>query len=801
MKKTLLLFTFVALCALCAHAQSTKTGYYFYDGARKEISVNTTALLVYFNKAQISLDEINRIYTVEKEMRMNEQKADSLYAFVISTGNNNYETFIADLKRLPYVFDVEPVIGERGSTLISNRFFVQLNSLSDTSILKNLAEQTMVTYDGVLWKDVEHDFYWYGLSTNKNAGDALQMSIVYGETGLFKGVAPNIVYTIHNNSQQRSNSPGPSDNLISNQWSITDLYDIWAEGIRGNGVKIALIDDGVDTNHYEFDSLSHTSIDIYSGLISMPSEIYGHHGTQMAGVIFSDHSNNDIAGIAPKASLFDISFFSTYYGGGITLDEDFVSMFVTAVSYALSNSNVDIILCPWDYTEISESVEYQNYLMDNTLDYVLNNGRNGKGTIFVFSAGGKGQSDSIVYPAYYDDRFIVVGATRDDHDLSYYSCYGSKLDIVAPGENILTTDSYPSYDYYFISNLSGVVGVASAHVAGVVALMLSANPDLTREQVDWILKHTAYKSPDYTFGNYANHPDGTWNVELGYGEINSARAVEMARDISLTPGLVVKDNGGDNGVEPTAYSTTFNSPSIVAKDATNTYEVDRVSYGSLYNVNVTLHNYGSSSVTIDPADVKLYYHTYSTEQLTWPQSFPYGTYLTPSSTTPVTIAGNGGSQTFVITLDLRNIFPANQTGTWYITFAAVIGDDPNEIHDYNGYNIPFDMFVEGNRLVAGKTYINYEEPHVIIDPELPPHPGINATPNPTDGHTTIGIDIDELPQNAMLVITDMYGNVVVREMLRGTSQEVDLSERPAGNYYVFVNAGDKMIGMNKIVVY
>lgn len=343
--------------------------------------------------------------------------------------------------------------------------------------------------------------------------------------------------------------------------------------------------------------------------------------------------------------------------------------------------------------------------------------------------------------------------------------------------------------------------MASAHVAGVIALMLSANPDLTRTQVDWILKHTAYKSPDYTFGNYANHPDGTWNVELGYGEINSARAVGMARDFSISPRVVVKDNGGDNGVEPTAYIATFSSPSIVAKDATNTYEVDRVSYGSLYKVNVTVHNYETSSVTVDPSDVKLYYHTYSTEQLTWPQSFPYGTYLTPSSTTPVTIAGNGGSQTFVITLDLTNIFPANQTGTWYITFAAVIGDDPNEIHDYNGYNIPFDMFVEGNRLVAGKTYINYEEPHIIIDPVLPPHPGINATPNPTDGHTTIGIDIDELPPNAMLVITDMYGNVVVREMLRGTSQEVDLSERPAGNYYVFVTVGDKMIGMNKIVVY
>lgn len=103
--------------------------------------------------------------------------------------------------------------------------------------------------------------------------------------------------------------------------------------------------------------------------------------------------------------------------------------------------------------------------------------------------------------------------------------------------------------------------------------------------------------------------------------------------------------------------------------------------------------------------------------------------------------------------------------------------------------------------ILSSYHVEYEEPHIIIDPILPPHPGINATPNPTDGHTTIGIDIDELPQNAMLVITDMYGNVVVREMLRGTSQEVDLSERPAGNYYVFVIVGDKMIGMNKIVVY
>lgn len=801
MKKISLLLAFVALCALCVHAQSIKTGYYFYDGARKEISVNTTAVLVYFNKAQISLDEINRIYTVEKEVRLNEQKADSLYAFVINIGNNNYDAAVAGLKMLPYVFDVEPVIGALKYTMVSNKFYVLLKSRADTSLLKTMALQTGATYEGPMDKSNEYESLWYGLSTNKNAANALDMSIVYGESGLLESVDPGFIYTI------KCNVPRPSDILLDSQWSIcnTNYFDVWAENILGDYVKIALIDDGVDITHPEFAGLTISgSMDYTTDPPSYPAQVYGSHATKVAGVIFANHYQHNIAGIAPNAELINISVFKPYDFSAPSieaLDEDLGINISYAIDYAVNTAYADIILCPWEFLNDVNGTVHSEYLEQALADAVTL-GRSGKGCVVVFSAGNNGNTSyyDLPYPANCNEQFINVGAVKNGHERVDFSCYGDKLDIVAPGEEILTTATTENGVHGRV--YADGTSLSAAHVAGVAALMLSANMDLTLSQVDWILKHTAYKSPDYTFGTYSAHPDGLWNDELGYGEVKINRAVFNAWNFSTEPGLVVKDNSSDNGVEPTTYSATFNSPSIVVKDATNSYEMDIVSFDGLYKVNVTLHNYGSSSVTIDPADVKLYYHTYSTEQLTWPQSFPYGSYLTPSSTTPVTIAGNGGSHTFVITLDLLNIIPAFQTGTWYITFAAVIGDGTNnEMHDYYEYNVPFDMFVEENRLVAGKTYINYEEPHIIIDPVLPPHPGINATPNPTDGHTTIGIDIDELPQNAMLVVTDMYGNVVARELLRGTSQEVDLGGRPTGNYYVYVVVGDKMIGMNKIVLY
>ena len=790
MKTKIILILIAFLASYVVSAQNAGMALYYGDGSTKEARINKSHLLVYFYKANIFLEDIQSLYQVEKEVDMDYRKADSLYTFVVGVDSNAYEAIIEDLKSKVYVYDVEPVLGSRGITLSSSRFYVRLKDNADTSILKLMAEQTMAKYEGAMLKNDDKGFLWYSLSTDKNSFNALEMSVIYGESGLFEAVDPGFINPI------RCNVEAPDDALIYSQWSVYNCFDLWHNHILGDGVNVAVIDGGVDSTHNEFSTLNTiASFDFIQGSMSSPADVTGYHATNVAGVIFADHNNGDIAGIAPNANLINISAFKTDFSYPATMEsEDIMNKLVSSFNYALL-TNADIILCPWDFVVDDIMVNYT--ALSTIIDIAYVYGRQQKGTIVIFTSGNDDQQ--VPYPSGIDNRILVTGASTQTHNREVNSCYSDVLDFVAPGSNILTTTRY-SNGSHGITSASGT-SMAAAHVAGVVALMLSVNPDLTYSQVDWILKHTAYKSPNYTFSTYSGHPDGTWNNELGYGEVSVRSAVYLAQDFSTAPGLVVKDNSSDNGVEPTAHSTTFSSPSIVVKDATNSYEVDMVSYGWLYKVNVTVHNYETSSVTVDPSDVKLYYHTYATEQLTWPQSFPSGTYLTPSSTTPVTIAGNGGSYTFVITLDLSNIIPYDQTGTWYITFAAVIGNDPNEIHDYYGYNVPFDVFVEENRLVAGKTYINYEEPHIIIDPILPPHPGINATPNPTDGHTTIGIDIDELPQNATLVVTDMYGNVVVRELLRGTSQEVNLGGRPAGNYYVFVITGDEVIGTNKIVVY
>ena len=110
MKRIVILISLL-LTGVIVYAQNTLTGYYFHDGMRKEIPVKNQSLLVYFNKTLISLEQINSLYTIEKEVRLNARKADSLYAFVIGIGNNNYDATIANLKSRPYVYDVEPVVG------------------------------------------------------------------------------------------------------------------------------------------------------------------------------------------------------------------------------------------------------------------------------------------------------------------------------------------------------------------------------------------------------------------------------------------------------------------------------------------------------------------------------------------------------------------------------------------------------------------------------------------------------------------------------------------------------------------
>jgi subtilisin family serine protease len=197
-------------------------------------------------------------------------------------------------------------------------------------------------------------------------------------------------------------------------------------------------------------------------------------------------------------------------------------------------------------------------IIDDAITNTLTNGRNNKGPVVVFAAGNENNTN-IRYPGNSNPDILVVGAispcgerksfTSCDGEWRWGSCYGTQLDIVAPGVLIPTTDrqgtagynpnvplhvnsggnkittDFANEDYtvWFNSTSS-----ACPHVAGTVALVLSVNPSLTVQQVNNIIESTAQKAGGYIYQITPGRPNGTWNEQMGYGLVDAYAAVQAA---------------------------------------------------------------------------------------------------------------------------------------------------------------------------------------------------------------------------------------------------------------------------------
>ena len=200
------------------------------------------------------------------------------------------------------------------------------------------------------------------------------------------------------------------------------------------------------------------------------------------------------------------------------------------------DSNVSVISCSWRLLLQSEYTE-------NAIDSALTYGRNGRGCVIVFSAGNEGY-ELIDYPANSNPDILVVGAVTPDGkrktkngsfgENNWGSCYGSQLDIMAPGIKIPTTDitgnggyssSTDTLDYFM---RFGGTSAACPHVAAVAGLILSINPFLSPKEVADIIESTAQKTGNYSYA--PNHPNGSWNNEMGYGLVDAYAAVQEAQN-------------------------------------------------------------------------------------------------------------------------------------------------------------------------------------------------------------------------------------------------------------------------------
>lgn len=288
-------------------------------------------------------------------------------------------------------------------------------------------------------------------------------------------------------------SPFPAvTNLGGNKWNLDQINapEVWARGYTGQNVVVAVVDTGVDYTHPDLDGniwvntreIAGNGIDDdRNGFIddirgwdfvqrdNTPTDPNG-HGTHVAGTIAAENNSFGATGVAYNARIMPVRVLDTN-GSGSSAN------IAAGIRYA-ANNGADVInlsLGGGFSSDIQSAVQYATQL----------------GSVVVMASGNESQSQPS-YPARLATQYgIAVGAVDINKKVAGFSNDAGTTPlsyVVAPGVNIYSTTPNNTY-----SNYSGT-SMATPHVAGVAALILSAKPDLTPAQVTSLLTGTASTS-------------------------------------------------------------------------------------------------------------------------------------------------------------------------------------------------------------------------------------------------------------------------------------------------------------------
>jgi len=332
----------------------------------------------------------------------------------------------------------------------------------------------------------------------------------------------------------------PSDPAFSSQWYLglgpgsINVQNVWDE-YTGQGVLVGVIDDGFDYTHPDLVNNYNTTIDYdyldYDEDARNDSDL-NRHGTSVAGIIASANNLEGGVGVAFNAEITGYRI-------------NFNSLLGTGVVDALNNAvNVDIVNNSYNFINpFDDDFSSPTYApFESALSNLTSNGRNGLGTIVVFSGGNdRAVNDGPNYHNLSNSRYTIAVATTDQQGIfAPFSSAGSSLLIAAPGVDILTTDltgddGYIAGDYVQISGSSAAAPI----ISGVTALMLEANPNLGYRDVQEILAYSARMNDPTSIGwqyNGANNWNGGglhFNHDYGFGLVDAHAAVRMAESWTL----------------------------------------------------------------------------------------------------------------------------------------------------------------------------------------------------------------------------------------------------------------------------
>lgn len=325
------------------------------------------------------------------------------------------------------------------------------------------------------------------------------------------------------------------DPIFGEQWHLfntiqlghdVNVTGVWMQGVTGRNVTAVMVDDGIDmysedikdnyfaAGSYDFNDKTDEP---------RPRLADDRHGTRCAGEIAAVKNGVCGVGVAYNAKIGGLRILSK-----VITDEDEA----VAMNYAFQHNQ--IYSCSWGPPDDGRSMDAPGILIRKAMVRAIQEGRQGKGNIYVFAAGnGAGAGDNCNFDGYTNSIYsITVGAIDRKGLHPYYSEKCSAQLVVTyssgSGDAIHTTDVGTNQCY---ANHGGTSAAAPLG-AGIFALALDVRPDLTWRDLQHVLVHTAVpineqEDWDTTFiGRKFSHT-------YGYGKLDAYAIVERARSMEL----------------------------------------------------------------------------------------------------------------------------------------------------------------------------------------------------------------------------------------------------------------------------
>lgn len=377
------------------------------------------------------------------------------------------------------------------------------------------------------------------------------------------------------------------DPLFPEQWHLynpvqpghdLNVTGLWLQNVTGAGVKVAVIDDGLDLDGDDLKDnfFPEGSWDFNDpGPLPKPRLSDDRHGTRCAGEIAAGRNNMCGVGVAYDSKVAGIRILSKRI---MPADE------ALAINFAMQEN--DIYSCSWGPSDDGQTMEGPPEVVKKAMLNAIQNGRGGKGNLYVFAAGNGGNyQDNCNFDGYTNSIYSITVASIDRrgmHPGYSESCSG----------NMVVTYSSGSGDFIHTTDVNGKctdrhggTSAAAPIAAGIFALVLQVRPELTWRDLQYLSFDTAVPFALKDPGWQETVPGKQFHHMYGFGKLDAYSIVDRAR----TWELVKPQAWCHCAVKKTDTTIPSDGREVEFKTNVTAEQLSKANFGRLEHVNVLVN--------------------------------------------------------------------------------------------------------------------------------------------------------------------------------------------------------------------